>query len=1395
MIKRIFRITDIKRFCSAIIAVSLIFTGAEWAYPYSHAPVSDALQVPSAFNPADISFLSRFTAEYFGRKVDVRKYRYPLVVPLPNDQGIVIYNFAGRKGNGPVPCLVRDAAFNPITEFDVSFGRSGDVAVSNIRAYSAESLNIHYHGKLAESSREKELSLLRQFEIVRNWQAGPERRIEAVRVIKNMWEDSGKPVFDDMLGRLDLHNHTIHSDGQMTPSYLVVANWLRGMSGMAITDHNTMDAIPEAMEAADILGVNFLPGVEISVFDREMPAEKFHCALYWAGDPDDYLKWTRSERGSRWITRIRGINESARKKMDEVRLEYNRRYTGLEISARDVSAMFPKGAVKRTDLARVIFKKYGRVGLGVNDIHETKEKFIKNIRVDMPEREDTLEMEDVKELLSGGAFRLVFLHPLVRAKWDIRQVEEVLRKHAPFFDGVEVWHPSASDDQITKLTVMCEKLNTLTYRDKPLILTIGSDTHSMFDKKFGFNTSSATPDGLRAIEGSFRASRSLPTEAREKYMAEFLTHWAVSPKNRRDLIDIKPVCAEINSGVMDWIEKLAVSEKRRRGAVFLLRTLLKRGMVPASMEERARELGSALKGRIFEELLSRDRYFEKTVRSMTDIFSGKEPTQKTVVIRHKTYYNDEPKLQNYFMEISLVNTDLLKLWARRRAFKSGGAFEGLSSEDIDKEIDKNAESLDILAKSVEDPTHPYTRLLSFSRGELRAGLKRAAELIRGNNEPAACAKIISCASHVSNEMEMLIRKRMSHYPSHPKKRFSSRGGVIDMRRGRRVSIPVSSSSTVNFRVYGNEKYELISEAISSKRKELESQISELRTLKDHVSKLSAIRSKIREVSFTSVSPEDAAELKGAVSLLRRAQVPAKVIAYKALRTSEELLSMADPNPDLIDTAIGIGTRFIILRMNELSDMIESTRSGKLQDLKDLEDAVSEDMEYIISSLKPLLADGNRNEAARLLHRLGHDPVWKDLRRLINDPHWRHMNKYIGKMSFLISEGRLNEAEEVLNRAKIRVKGAKILIGAIRRVYDEYFDANLFGEKVTLEEVFERIFLEYVAKSGLNKASPSERVRKAALWRIELYRDIFVPYRVGASGKDGEKTKRLNTFYAGFSYFLKIAHSDVSRPLKDVLDETLGKFMSSTSSHKKGALTGEGARELERVALGFDLNGILGLSSGVYGGEEDKTSDEFWPYLNKITDEKKVADDLVAAIVSACLTKKVVLAFDLGIGGPQGARALKVIEALDRLRKDKRYRSLLENNLITVSAVPENLPAKLDEFIKDGALVFTFARIGEREKFSSIEPVVESSYVDIPEEFPHGAYIPLPEIVAMAIGRYLRICDPSNVPEDIKREINIGTVASEDRTLIFRLLPKAGRIYNEKEALERYRLLMQFLAAV
>jgi len=70
----------------------------------------------------------------------------------------------------------------------------------------------------------------------------------------------------------DLHTHSTASDGLLTPTQLVESAQEKGLSVLAITDHDTVGGLAEAFQAAQRSGIKLVPGIELSCVDCSLMA-------------------------------------------------------------------------------------------------------------------------------------------------------------------------------------------------------------------------------------------------------------------------------------------------------------------------------------------------------------------------------------------------------------------------------------------------------------------------------------------------------------------------------------------------------------------------------------------------------------------------------------------------------------------------------------------------------------------------------------------------------------------------------------------------------------------------------------------------------------------------------------------------------------------------------------------------------------------------------------------------------------------------------------------------------------------------------------------------------------------------------------------------------------------
>lgn len=77
----------------------------------------------------------------------------------------------------------------------------------------------------------------------------------------------------------DLHVHTAWSDGSMAVTDVVTFAALRGLRGIAVTDHDAVDMVAPAQRAAEAAGIDIIPGAELSCIDHDT-GRKVHLLVY-----------------------------------------------------------------------------------------------------------------------------------------------------------------------------------------------------------------------------------------------------------------------------------------------------------------------------------------------------------------------------------------------------------------------------------------------------------------------------------------------------------------------------------------------------------------------------------------------------------------------------------------------------------------------------------------------------------------------------------------------------------------------------------------------------------------------------------------------------------------------------------------------------------------------------------------------------------------------------------------------------------------------------------------------------------------------------------------------------------------------------------------------------------
>lgn len=138
--------------------------------------------------------------------------------------------------------------------------------------------------------------------------------------------------------KIDLHVHSNHSDGTLSPTQLVTLAKEKGLRAFALTDHDTTSGLAEAFSAAEGTGIEVVPGIEFST--------KYHnCDVHIVGlDIDD-----QKEGFQQQIRSFRNSRDIRNKKMVQ-KLQDG----GIDISMEQMQAEFGDAVLTRAHFARYL---------------------------------------------------------------------------------------------------------------------------------------------------------------------------------------------------------------------------------------------------------------------------------------------------------------------------------------------------------------------------------------------------------------------------------------------------------------------------------------------------------------------------------------------------------------------------------------------------------------------------------------------------------------------------------------------------------------------------------------------------------------------------------------------------------------------------------------------------------------------------------------------------------------------------------------------------------------------------------------------------------------------------------------------------------------------------------
>jgi hypothetical protein len=242
----------------------------------------------------------------------------------------------------------------------------------------------------------------------------------------------------------DLHLHTRYSDGTFTPLELVQHAARLGFAAIAVTDHDTLDAIPEAMEAGQELGIEVIPGVEIT---SRIGTQELHMLAYLFGD-----SWHD--------TNLRAVLDHATRVRERRVEEFVSRLNelGVALTVADVRACSDCGTIGRPHVAMALQKR----GY-VSSVDEAFTRFLKRGKPAYVERYRMEAAETIGHIKRAGGVAVI-AHPGLN---DLD--EDICEMVSQGMGGIEVWHSRHSTAQSRHYLEMADTLG--------VCATGGSDCH------------------------------------------------------------------------------------------------------------------------------------------------------------------------------------------------------------------------------------------------------------------------------------------------------------------------------------------------------------------------------------------------------------------------------------------------------------------------------------------------------------------------------------------------------------------------------------------------------------------------------------------------------------------------------------------------------------------------------------------------------------------------------------------------------------------------------------------------------------------------------------------------------------------------------------------------------
>jgi predicted metal-dependent phosphoesterase TrpH len=277
--------------------------------------------------------------------------------------------------------------------------------------------------------------------------------------------------------RIDLHTHSTVSDGTLSPAGVISAATRAGIDVVALTDHDSFDGLSEAEHESERLGVEFVPGVELSCrWYGVDPAISLHLLAYFA-DPTE-------PRLAAEMARVRDAREHRAERMVELM-----RADGIDVTWDEIRSHAAGATVGRPHLAQALMRR----GI-VRTVGEAFGPSMLGLRWRVPKADTDVFLALRLVRAAGGV--AVFAHPRATVRGRVVPDDLIVAMAADGLFGLEADHEDHTPRQRAEVRALAAELG--------LVVTGSSDFHGT-NKTVAIGANLTSPEALAAIRSAAAA--------------------------------------------------------------------------------------------------------------------------------------------------------------------------------------------------------------------------------------------------------------------------------------------------------------------------------------------------------------------------------------------------------------------------------------------------------------------------------------------------------------------------------------------------------------------------------------------------------------------------------------------------------------------------------------------------------------------------------------------------------------------------------------------------------------------------------------------------------------------------------------------------------------------------